>query len=81
MDDADHAAGLTDFQVELRLADIRRQNAEAPAHDTAQVRVCTDCDDPIEPERLAVKPDARRCIHCQVAAERQAQAYGSGVRA
>lgn len=81
MDDADHAARLTDFQIEQRLAAIRRQNAEAPAQTTAGVRACCDCHDPIEAERLRASPAARRCFFCQAAAERSQRTHRTGAAA
>lgn len=82
MDDADRAQMVTDHQVELQLAAVRRANAAA-GRDGARptLRVCEDCDDPIEPARLAARPDTRRCIHCQEAAERRAKSHRRGVRA
>lgn len=35
--------------------------------------ICCDCGDPIEPERLAALPSARRCFDCQALAERTAR--------
>lgn len=35
--------------------------------------ICRDCGDPIEPERLAALPTARRCFDCQALAERTAR--------
>lgn len=70
MDDVDHASRLTDQEVDRRLAEIRRQNA---AHQGAPppLRICSDCDDPIEAARLAAQPQARRCIACQRLNERR----------
>ncbi|MFD3263347.1 TraR/DksA C4-type zinc finger protein [Phenylobacterium ferrooxidans] len=35
------------------------------------VLVCADCDDPMEDERLAARPEAIRCLTCQEAHERR----------
>ncbi len=35
--------------------------------------ICCVCGDPIEPERLAALPTARRCFDCQALAERTAR--------
>ncbi|MGH7027361.1 TraR/DksA family transcriptional regulator [Brevundimonas sp.] len=70
MDDADHASRLTDQEVDRRLAEIRRQNASHKGEPPA-LRICTDCDDPIEAARLAAQPQARRCIACQRLTERR----------
>ena len=70
MDDVDHAARLTDQEVERRLAEIRRQNA-AHTGELPALRICADCDDPIEIARLAAQPQARRCIACQRLTERR----------
>lgn len=82
MDDADRAQIVTDHQVELQLAAVRRANAAAGVEaDRPALRVCRDCDDPIEPARLAARPAAVLCVHCQGAAERRAQTYRRGASA
>lgn len=70
MDDADHAANLTDQEIDRRLAEIRRLNAAHPGERPA-LRVCEDCGDPIEAARLVAQPQARRCIACQRLNERR----------
>lgn len=60
-------------QLELdRRADAlaARRAASAPSH--LATGICCDCGDPIEPERLAALPSARRCLDCQALAERTA---------
>jgi RNA polymerase-binding transcription factor DksA len=37
--------------------------------------VCEDCDEPVDPERLELVPEARRCAPCQEAHE---EALGMG---
>ncbi|UTW12948.1 TraR/DksA C4-type zinc finger protein [Marinobacterium rhizophilum] len=33
--------------------------------------LCIDCDEPVQPARLAAKPNAARCFHCQGITERK----------
>lgn len=40
------------------------------AEDGAPMILCSDCDNPIPPDRLAAKPNAVRCIYCQTSFER-----------
>lgn len=70
MDFADHASQLTDQEVERHLAEIRRLNAAHQGEPPA-LRVCGDCDDPIEAARLVAQPNAKRCIACQRLTERR----------
>jgi RNA polymerase-binding transcription factor DksA len=46
------------------------KNANAPVNKT---RDCTDCDEEIDPKRLAVLPSATRCIDCAIDHEEQQQ--------
>lgn len=66
-DDADAAQLLEERE---RAASIRR----ATTPDTRPRRfaegLCEGCADPIDPERLAANPKARRCITCQESFER-----------
>jgi len=43
----------------------RVQAAETPRLKDGH-RVCLDCDDPIDPRRLAANPAAVRCTECQL---------------
>lgn len=45
------------------------------------VVVCPGCDEPIEAERLAARPDAIRCFTCQEAHERHLAQYPGACRA
>lgn len=64
MDEADQAFAAADREVEARLADIRRLNAD-PRQPAPALRTCVDCPDPIEAARLAANPRALRCAPCQ----------------
>lgn len=82
MDDADRAQRVTDQQVELQLAAVRRANAAVTdPRSRPTLRTCEECGDPIEPARLAARPAARLCVHCQAAAERRGRTYRPGVGA
>lgn len=48
--------------LERRLQDIERA---LKAIETGQYGICERCGNPIEPERLEVKPDAILCLNCQ----------------
>lgn len=39
---------------------------------------CVECLDPIEPERKAVSPGARRCLVCQEQLERRQRLFAKG---
>ena len=71
MDEADRAKAAADRLTEHILADARRRNHEAAVAGEARPRlkICIDCDDPIDAERLAAQPRAIRCTHCQAEAE------------
>lgn len=63
---ADEAQEIETAERDNAVAEIRRK-ALAPirVHET-----CLACADPIETERLAANPGARRCLMCQEAFER-----------
>jgi RNA polymerase-binding transcription factor DksA len=48
--------------------------------DGATYGICAQCGRPIHPDRLAVLPDARLCIRCARAGEREGATGRSGVR-
>lgn len=58
-------------QLDLdRRADALAARRTATAPPCTTTGICCDCGDPIEPERLAALPSARRCFDCQALAER-----------
>lgn len=60
-------------EVEQRSRDISLRAVQRVARVLARPRlsrICEDCPDPIEPQRLAACPGARRCIDCQERSER-----------
>ena len=77
-DDADQAQRFEAMrrQIGLRsvLAQARRQNAER------EPAACSACGDPIEPERLAACPGARRCLDCQQHVETHSRLFPRGDR-
>lgn len=73
MDVADEANRYNEqFQsIAMRnhLASRSRQEEEPLVIDGE--RCCIDCHDPIDPRRLAAKPDAVRCTECEAKKERE----------
>lgn len=80
MDDADRALVLTDLEIDLRLAKVRRDIAASVVAEVLPLGSCVDCGEPIEPERRAASPRARRCVHCQAGVERTAATHRQRVR-
>ena len=72
MDECDMAAELQqqDREGALRVALRAAHSREAPLV-IAGERCCLDCEEPIEPERLAANPGAARCVFCQRKHERR----------
>ncbi|MGB1239352.1 MAG: TraR/DksA C4-type zinc finger protein [Pseudomonadales bacterium] len=73
-----------DTEMMLRDNSIAAAQANAacePAQEVIDGRVvCIDCDEPVQQARLAVKPNAARCIYCQQRAEQQGKHYELGRR-
>ena len=53
--------------LERRQIDIE---AALKSMEKGEYGVCTRCSNPIEPERLEIKPDATLCVNCQREVER-----------
>ncbi len=70
MDDADRAQCLEELQRETALA-ARAMATPEKARTQDGARVCLDCDEKIEPPRLAANPQATRCTQCQQRHERK----------
>ncbi|WP_439471323.1 TraR/DksA C4-type zinc finger protein [Brevundimonas sp.] len=81
MDEADRSQAFADREAERILADARSRNAAAALSGGVRpaLRVCVDCDDPIDARRLAAAPAAIRCTHCQGCAEQHDTRRRSGV--
>ena len=60
----DTAAALELHDREAALAAHRNRARDLPV-DRAGRRICLDCDEPIDPRRVASLPDMARCIGCQ----------------
>ena len=62
----DAAKDLEMHQRQQALA-AQQQRAQEPPQDIDDdgTVYCIDCMNIVSPERLAAKPDAARCIHCQ----------------
>ena len=67
-DEADQAQTYEQRDRDCNLARALPRPTEAPRR--AGAGNCEACSDPIEPERLAVQPAARRCLCCQESRER-----------
>lgn len=63
----DDAARIADHYHRLAR---RRHAARHAVTAAAGDGTCLDCAEPIEPERLAVQPNALRCVDCAAEAER-----------
>jgi phage/conjugal plasmid C-4 type zinc finger TraR family protein len=72
MDECDVAAELQQMDREggLRVALRAAHHREQPLVIDGE-RCCLDCEEPIEPERLAANPGAVRCVGCQHKHERR----------
>lgn len=75
-DDADHARQLEEWERGLRLGVVLAKPAEPPRR--LAEPDCEACGDPIEPERLAAMPHARRCVFCQAERERRQALFCRG---
>lgn len=74
MDDADYSK---QFQTEHEARSLRAQ-LEKPDHGPGETQLiindevcCVDCHDPIPAQRLAIKPNAVRCVECKELWERR----------
>jgi len=66
VDDADRAKDyeMKDRQAALNAALNRDPLPEQRRNDSGDI-ICIDCEQRIEPERLAVRPQAVRCVTCK----------------
>lgn len=58
--DLSNAVALRQQQDQAATADLGEQLV-----DDNGVVICADCEEPINPLRLAAKPQAKRCVWCQ----------------
>jgi len=70
MDAVDKAQAREDELRDEAIASARNRPREAP-RTVGGVRLCLDCDDPINEQRLAANPQAVRCAECQEKHEHQ----------
>lgn len=66
-DICDDADKLIELANDLGVAASRKALSADPVNHKGE---CSDCGCPIDPRRLEVKPNARRCIPCQTRFER-----------
>lgn len=63
----ERAQAMVALECDMAVAGIRSRMAEPGS------ALCITCGEPIEPERRAALPSARRCVGCQSRAERAAK--------
>jgi DnaK suppressor protein len=70
---------VADLETSLDIASVEREARELEEVDAALARIdgptfglCATCEKPIAWERLLAQPQARHCVKCEAAAERQA---------
>lgn len=70
-DEADETLrrGVASAEVERDLAELQAVQAALQRLDEGRWGRCADCDEPIDPRRLAVQPAALRCAACQARSE------------
>ena len=65
-DEMDRVQEACDRLLEDTLAErFRRQRLANPLPLMNEPGICADCDNPIPAARLAVQPNAERCVQCQ----------------
>lgn len=76
-DDIDRAQAREEQDRDLALAALReRIDAALTPRDPSLDGLCIDCDEPIEPARIAaLRGCVSRCIECASAAEQRARGY------
>jgi DnaK suppressor protein len=62
-------SGIASAEIERDLGELREVQAALKRLDEGRWGLCQDCDEPIDPRRLAVQPAATRCARCQAARE------------
>jgi len=66
MDDMDRAQAINEEWLDLCLEQQRRNHeVGATGRSTLHGTMCIDCEEPIPAARLAVHPNADRCVQCQ----------------
>lgn len=73
-DFADEAQAIEEAERDTMVAEIRRKVAAPPSPRL----ICAACSEPIEPDRLAANPAARRCLQCQEDFERLRRLHPKG---
>lgn len=61
----DAASELEQWQRDQALQQARPVNSTETPLRVKGVRLCLDCRDPINPQRIAIAPTAVRCTECQ----------------
>ena len=67
--DAQVSTGINDAEIERDVAELREIGEALQRLDAGRYGQCKDCDELIDPRRLAAEPFAVRCTRCQGARE------------
>jgi phage/conjugal plasmid C-4 type zinc finger TraR family protein len=71
MSDIIDRANKTNSETLARQINKQREQNTTLCHVVNGIHYCIDCDNPIRPERVAVAPNAPRCIFCQTDFEKE----------
>lgn len=74
--DAQVTTGINDAEIERDVAELREIGEALQRLDAGRYGQCKDCDELIDPRRLAAEPFAVRCTRCQGAREQAQQRLG-----
>ncbi|WP_354624854.1 TraR/DksA C4-type zinc finger protein [Psychromonas sp. MME2] len=66
----DNANQQNEVWLESHIA-AQRAHKNEPVHVIGNTHYCIDCNEPINPERVAKMPSASRCVDCQSAIEKK----------
>lgn len=71
MDIADRAQAAEERDRAIALEEFKHRRLLPAGSLLPPPGICVDCEEPIDPRRLAAHPAAIRCIACQTAFERE----------
>ncbi len=72
--DTCHSVGLAIVEADDGGPLVMNSSSEDTDGDWQQARLCQICREPIDPDRLEIFPDAKRCATCQNASDQGAEA-------
>ncbi len=70
-DEIDRANDLAEQGLQHALHAQRKRAAREWAGQGGQAGMCIDCEEPIDPARLAALPNVCRCVACQTVREKE----------